>query len=522
MQSVRALALRCVWPSSVLRKQSRVCLCLPPAHLRLPFFPEACELVRVVDGRRRGLQRMHPGGLRNSDHPMESNRDEALKCLAIAQRRRDSGDLAAARRFCQKSLALFSTTEALKLLEIIDAEAASSEYTQPSSSSSSSSSSSGPAFASSTETHPSASGARHRHSGSTAPNGPGTKENGAAAGSGSKKRDYTPEQEQVVKRVRACKVTEYYEILSLKRECEETEIKRAYRKGNLLRQLALSLHPDKNGAPGADEAFKMVSKAFQVLSDPQKRTAHDQHGSDPESRFSGMPSASRGPPGFTNTPFASSGFEGEISPEDLFNMFFGGGMGGGPFGGGPFGGGRVFTTSFGPGGFRATRARTNTHQERQQAAEPRSTFMQLLPLIILFLFSFIHMLPDLFSPPASPDPRFSFTPSPRYNVERQTGRLNVKYHVNAQEFSGHSIGAELARNGNKHGPELSRFEKTVEQLYTQDLFSQCQRGVERKERRRDQEVGLFGIGTNWETVKRIEAERVESCERLKEMGLLKS
>jgi DnaJ family protein B protein 12 len=111
---------------------------------------------------------------------------------------------------------------------------------------------------------------------------------------GGEKREYTPEQHAVVKRVRACKVTAYYEILEVKKECNEGDIKKAYRKvcaclatiwapTNGYGQLALALHPDKNGAPGADEAFKrmwlstpilsltdhwglVVSKAFQILS----------------------------------------------------------------------------------------------------------------------------------------------------------------------------------------------------------------------------------------------------------------
>ncbi|CCM01803.1 uncharacterized protein FIBRA_03870 [Fibroporia radiculosa] len=437
---------------------------------------------------------------------MESNKDEAIKCLSIAQRRRDSGDLAAARRFCQKSLALFSTPEAEKLLGLIDAEAASGEQSS-SASSSAGSSSTGP-FTSSTEAHPSASGARQRHAGTTSSsNGTGAPNSGADQ----KKREYTPQQAAVVKRVRACKVTEYYEILAVKKECEEAEVKKAYRK------LALSLHPDKNGAPGADEAFKMVSKAFQVLSDPQKRAAYDRHGSDPESRFSGAPSSGFASSGFASNGFGGGGgFEGELSPEDLFNMFFGGGMGGGSFGGGP-----VFTASFGPGGFQRTRMRTTRPTGQEQAAEPRSMFMQFLPLIILFAFSFLNIVPTLFSPSQIPDPRFSFTPSNRYNVERQTDGLHVKYHVNGAEFSGHRIAAELARNGNKPGPELSRFEKTVEQVFKEDLYRQCQRGLEKKERIRDQEVGLFGLGTDWEKVKRIEAEPVESCDRLREMGLIR-
>jgi DnaJ family protein B protein 12 len=44
------------------------------------------------------------------------------------------------------------------------------------------------------------------------------------------KRDYTPEQRDIVKRVRSCKVTDYYEILSVKKDCEEVEVKKAYRK----------------------------------------------------------------------------------------------------------------------------------------------------------------------------------------------------------------------------------------------------------------------------------------------------
>lgn len=82
----------------------------------------------------------------------------------------------------------------------------------------------------------------------------------------------------------------------------------------------------------------VVSKAFQILSDAQKRAVFDQSGGDPDSRFGGMASSE------TARGFAGGRqFEGELSPEDLFNMFFGGGMGGqmggGPFGGGAFGGG---------------------------------------------------------------------------------------------------------------------------------------------------------------------------------------
>ncbi|TBU42820.1 DnaJ-domain-containing protein [Dichomitus squalens] len=436
---------------------------------------------------------------------MESNKDEALKCLAIAQKHRNAGNYAPAKRFCQKSISLFSTAEAVKLLEVVEAEAKDAE-------SSGASGSQGGASASSSaaETHPSAAGARQRHTADG-------KANGDAAGGSASKKSYTPENLAVVNRVRACKVTEYYEILELKRDCEEVEVKKAYRK------LALALHPDKNGAPGADEAFKMVSKAFQVLSDPQKRAAYDQHGSDPESRFSGMSSSG---PSFARGGFGGGGgqaFESEISPEDLFNMFFGGGgmqMNGGSFGGGPFGG-PMFTATFGPDGFRTTRMRANPRRNEQRQEEPRSMWMQLMPLFLLFAFSLLNALPSLFSTPPTPDPHFSFSPSARYNVERTTGGLNVKYHVNAAEFSGHPIAAELARSDNQPGPKLRQFETNIERAYTNDLFVQCQRAIDHKQRRKEQEVGVFGIGTDWEKVKKIEAEPVESCNRLRELGLLK-
>lgn len=144
---------------------------------------------------------------------MEGNKDEALRSLSIAQRKRDAGDLTSARKFCQKSIALFDTPEAQKLLAAIERELASGASSSASSSSA--------------EAHPSASGAKHRHAPSASSSTAGANGN---AGPEKAKRDYTPEQHAVVKRVRACKVTDYYEILAVKKDCEEVEIKKAYRK----------------------------------------------------------------------------------------------------------------------------------------------------------------------------------------------------------------------------------------------------------------------------------------------------
>ncbi|KAL0576270.1 Chaperone protein dnaJ [Marasmius crinis-equi] len=447
------------------------------------------------------------------------NKDEAIRCLGIAQRHRDSGNYSSARKFCQKSINLFDTPEAHKLLASIQA----AEETNNGEGSSSAS-----ASASGTQEHPSASGAKHRHAHKDSKRT--SSSNGTAGGLGGEKRDYTSEQMDVVKRVRACRVTEYYEILAVKKECEEADIKKAYRK------LALALHPDKNGAPGADEAFKMVSKAFQILSDPQKRAIHDQSGSDPEDRSSGMSAR-----GFSS--FAGGGgptFDGEISPEDLFNMFFGGG-GGPAFGGGGFGGGpAVFTFSSG-GGFRTFQTFPNARREQaNQNAEPRSFVMQLLPLIILFGFSLLSALPNLFTTPPVPDPRYSFQSSPRYPMERHTYGRGVKYHINPEQVMAHPvIGPELHRQGvdlrktstkkdekntkqdekTKPGPALSQFETNVERTYINEVYVLCQQGLNRKERMKEAEVGLFGIGTDWEKVKRIEEQVIESCVELEKLGV---
>lgn len=157
---------------------------------------------------------------------MEGNKDEALRCLGIARRHLDSENFTSARKFCLKSIALFETPEAAKLLALINKAAAVSEEKENGEPSFSTSNST-------TEEHPSAAGIKHRHTQSKA-NG-----NGTAGGLGGEKREYTADQANVVKRVRSCKVTEYYEILAVKKDCEDAEIKKAYRKVSAISSLRI-------------------------------------------------------------------------------------------------------------------------------------------------------------------------------------------------------------------------------------------------------------------------------------------
>ena len=67
----------------------------------------------------------------------------------------------------------------------------------------------------------------------------------------------------------------YYDILSVARGASDEDLKKAYKK------FAIKLHPDKNHAPQASEAFKKVANAYACLTDPEKKRIYDQTGEDP-------------------------------------------------------------------------------------------------------------------------------------------------------------------------------------------------------------------------------------------------
>jgi len=137
----------------------------------------------------------------------------------------------------------------------------------------------------------------------------------------------------------AVKFQDYYEILGVSRSATQAEISRAYKR------LARKFHPDVNKSKDAEEKFKQLGEAYEVLRDPEKRRRYDALGSNwrmgqdftpppgwENVHFEFRPGQG-GPQGFDFTDFGPGGFS------DFFRTIFGGGLSGFPGEGtGPFAG----------------------------------------------------------------------------------------------------------------------------------------------------------------------------------------
>ncbi|KAI7826844.1 hypothetical protein BX661DRAFT_183606 [Kickxella alabastrina] len=410
---------------------------------------------------------------------MEGNRDEAERALNIAQRKWQGGDVAGALRLARKSHSLFPSETSKSLI---------SQYSNTNSSNGNGNGNGNAAAASAAGVASNdvrAETLRQRKPAAS-------KEEEPSAG-----RAYTQEQVLAVKKVMAAK-SDYYRVLGLaERSATEIEIKKAYRKS------ALIFHPDKNTAPGADEAFKLVAHAFNILSDNNKRTHYDRFGD----------GAGVGASDNANSMGGGSGMQqggrqyyrrsdDEISPEDLFNMFFGGGDLG------------QFGVQFGPNVRFAQRTnprhRHHQHQQQQQQAnDDDNGFMracrQLLPILLLVLLFFSSsIIPALFGI-VSP-PNFAFEQTHQLSKQRQTNSHNVVYWVNPREFAAYEKQSQR---------DLWGFERDVEAEYISLLQRKCRAERENKRNQVYLAQGWFGMGANPERLKAAEAIQLPACDELR-------
>ncbi|TNN83779.1 DnaJ subfamily B member 12 [Liparis tanakae] len=358
---------------------------------------------------------------------MEVNRGEAERCIDIATAALTNDQPDKAQKFLEKAQRLFPTEKAKVLLELI----AKNGFTPR-------------------HDFSGGSGSRQRQSNSEYAR-PEEKSSDTS-------KSYTADQLEAVRKIKQCK--DFYEILGVQADAPEDELKRSYRK------LALKFHPDKNHAPGATEAFKAIGNAYAVLSNAKKRQQYDQCGEEKKHPSSHSPD--------------NGNFEPDISPEDLFNMFFGGGY--------PSSSANVYTNG---------RMRYQRRGRREPQREGGlALLVQVMPILILVIVSALSQIMV-----NSPTYSLSFRPSAGYSQRRLTMNLKVPYYV-GEQFSSEFTGLNL-----------KNLERTVEEDFVSNLRNNCWKEKQQKE-------GMFYRARYFgdtDLYQRAQRARTPSCAKLSEI-----
>jgi len=340
---------------------------------------------------------------------MDGNKDDALKCLRIGKEALELGDRTRALKLLNKARRLDPSLPIDDLVSGAE-ESSQSPRNEPESSTAGSSSSASP---------PSSSTARVRV---------------AAKGSAEESsKDYTEEQLTIVHQIKRQK--DYYQILGLERSCTVEDVRKAYRK------LSLKVHPDKNKAPGAEEAFKVVSKAFQCLSNEETKKRYDLVGSE-EPDYSRAP-ARRHSQGFNGF------YDDEFDPDEIFRNFFGGG----PQAATTFG-----TFHFRTGGMGVPNG-NGVHGSGNVNLRP---LLQMLPIILLILLNFLP----------SPDPIYTLSRNDPYEHKIETPR-GVAYFVKSL--------AKFEQDYPYNSSERKNLERHVERDYVSVISQKCRIELQRRQ-----------------------------------------
>ena len=382
---------------------------------------------------------------------MESNKDEALRCLDLARQHWKGGDADKALRFIDKSIRLFPTPAAEQLgNEIRESKA------EPS------------GFGTSGSSTDDLDG-QHRE-GARKANSPRASASGGNSNESSAASEFTPEQAAGVKRI--LKAKDYYDLLGVSKGASEAELKKAYRK------LALQFHPDKNKAPGTDDAFKAIGNAFSVLSDAGKRRRYDQLG----------PEAAQGANGNRHFHFQN---EDDITAEELFNIFFGSG----------FPNGNVHVHRRHNRHDREERQRQRMHHDIRhnhfhgQQAQNGNDLLRVLPLVVVMaVYMLFSVANNMFVPPYSL----------WYNVDHPVKRITTTAAIEAPYFVSRSFESEY-----RDPEKLKKLEEEVIRDYMESLKSRCM--FERTQQHQDMEMARWR--GDQDSVEKIQKRELGFCEK---------
>lgn len=292
--------------------------------------------------------------------------------------------------------------------------------------------------------------------------------NGGNDGGTGFKKNYTAEQLRGVQRIRNSK--SLYEVLNVDRSADEKQIKKQYRK------LALKFHPDKNGAPGSDEAFKQINKAFSILSSKEKKRQYDLYGEE------------------NSRPGARSPFHGEeIDPEEIFRSFFGPDI---------FSqNGNVRMYSFGGFGMHQGVRRRGRHTQATAGRDETTnafSLLQLLPIFLLLALSFMSLPEDSSS-------IFRLNRTPTFHAKRTTGLNLPGVYPDLEFYTKTSFIREY-----KHSDKLYEIEKQV----TRNHLTQSEEMCQREKRQRSLQLKKLYNQPNKQTkINEIKQQKLKWCDK---------
>ncbi|WCJ23485.1 Chaperone protein dnaJ 49 [Euphorbia peplus] len=267
---------------------------------------------------------------------------------------------------------------------------------------------------------------------------------------GNGERNYSEENVELIRQIKRNK--DYYSILGVEKACSGEEIRKAYRK------LSLKVHPDKNKAPGSEEAFKKVCKAFKCLSDDGSRRQYDQTGLVEEFEYNQQYNVRRTTRRRRNV---NEYYDDEFDPDEIFRSFFG-------------------QTEM----FRAHhvyRSRNGGRQREEINGGPNLLLLlQILPFLLIFVLAYL---------PFS-EPNYSLNRNFAYQIPKTTEKYGIEFYVKSSTFDENfPIGSDGRAN----------IEDSVIKDYKNFMWRHCHMELQRRQWNRNQPV--------------------PSCDKLKNLGL---